>query len=359
MSVSSFPVTAAQSVLQARPALRLAVGQLPGAEQNLVQIALRVLRPHLRVPCDVVTQEQADITIRPAGEDQLDLLTSHAERHVERPVRLAPLSDALSELITNLLDHEAGARPPAEEVRWPEPAIALASDPVVAPTTGTAPAPSTTASTASSSGLIDLLLTREMAGPLHVTLQSGLEFLVDARYHTAWLSLPLDDLPASLGNGRIASVHSLTAFEFAQKTGSGTSLQSMQVEQLCWLLPQSTSAKGMLDRWHANPDTLIELHTWPNLSRQSDRLPWLSVLASLYRQPLSMRAAVRLAEREDIPTDRARAVLGLLLLYKHAVQRQPDAPAPVQTAMTAPKEPSAAAQGLLGRLRSRLRSFMN
>ena len=57
--------------------------------------------------------------------------------------------------------------------------------------------------------------------------------------------------------------------------------------------------------------------------------------------------------------DRARAVLGMLLLYKHAVQRQPDAPVSVQQATAAPKAPSAAAQGLLGRLRSRLRDFMN
>lgn len=350
MSVSTFPASTAQSALQARPALRLAVGQLPGAEQNLVQIALRVLRPHLKVPCDVVIQTRADITIRPAGDDQLDLLTSHAERHVERPVRLAPLSDALSELITDLLDHEAAGMAPAEPVRVAVAAVAAS----------TVPAPAIPAAVSRAhGGLLDVLLSREMAGPLHITLQSGLDFLIDARYHTAWMAQPLDALPAGIGDGSIASVHSLTAFEFAQKTGSGTTLQPLQVEQLCLLLPPTASSKGMLDRWHANPDTLIELHTWPNLSRQADRLPWLSVLAALYRQPLSMRAAVRLAEREDIATDRARAVLGMLLLYKHAVQRQPDAPVSVQQATAAPKVPSAAAQGLLGRLRSRLRDFMN
>lgn len=353
MSVSTVSFNAAQSALQTRPALRLAVGQLPGAEQNLVQIAVRVLRPHLKVPCDVVTQSQADITIRPSGNDQLDVVTSHAERQLERPVRLAPLSDALSELITDLLDHEAGA--PAAV---PTPASMVVASPQAAQAQAAATAVEPIA-TPARGHLLDVLLTRDMAGPLRITLQSGLRFYVDERYHTAWIDQSPDTLPESLGQGRIVSIETITPFDFVQKTSSGGDLHSLLVEQICWMLPLSATGTATLERWHVNPDTLLELHTWPNLSRQNDKLPWLSVLAAIARRPMSMAEALRLAEREDIATARARVGLGLLLLFKHASQRQPDAPAPMAAPAAPVNVPSAAAQGLLGRLRSRLRSFVN
>lgn len=353
-----FQGTAGNSRLQTRPALQLAVGQLPSSEQSLVQIALRVLGPHLKVPCEAVVQPQADITAQPVGSDKLELTTRYAQRHVERPVRLSPLSDALSDLIEDLLQREASD-------------TAVPSPPATAPTAVNAPPAQAAAMQSAARGdgqpLLDFLLLREQTGPVRLTLNNGMEIFVDQRYHTAWTSERIESLPDALGDRTIQQQQQIGVVDFLQRTGKGNPVHSILVEQLCWMLPSSPATQHLLARWHQSADASFSLETWPNLSSQADMLAWLPVLTAASRAPLMLRDAMRIAERNGISAERARNGISLLFLFKHAALRtapsaiaaeaNTNVVAPMSTAENKPvKAPST---GLLSRLRSRLRHLMD
>lgn len=355
MNTTAPPSNSGDSRLQMRPALKLAVGQLPPPEQSLVQITMRVLMPHLKVPCDVIAQPHGDITVQPAGEDVLELSTHYAQRRVDRPVRLSPLSDALSELIEDLLQHEqaAAAGMPHAQATTQTDAAALAD---IRDATRRA-------ATDDGAPLLDLLLLREEAGPLHVTLRNGLELFVDQRYHTAWSGQSIESLAAAMGDGIIADRQPMSAAELQQRIVKDAPSQTVLVEQLCWMLPRSASSAQLLARWHQPDNAELILETWPNLSSQADMLAWLPLLTAASRAPLPMREALRIAERTGIPADRARDGISLLLMFKHAAVRPREAAAesvfiaPTSTAETVTV--AAPSSGLLSRLRSRLRNLMN
>ena len=349
MTTSVPPTGSSESPLQLRPAVQLAVGQLPEAEQSLMQIAVRVLAPHLKTPCEVVNQPQADITLQPEGAEMLSLVTRHAQRSVERPVRLSPLSDALSELIDDLLMRERA--PAAQHARGAEAAGPI-GDPIAAASNDPHAIPATP--------LLDLLLLREHAGPLRLSLASGLTMHIDQRYHTAWSGEAIESLAGALGDGVIVALEPLAVPGFLQQVGKNSALHTILVEQLCWLLPHTASSAELLGRWRQPDDARFLLETWPNLSSQADMLAWLPVLTAASRAPLAMRDALRIAERAGIPNERARDGICLLLMFKHAVLRPLETPAEpafiAPTSTAANPAPAAPSSGLLSRLRSRLRN---
>lgn len=326
--------------LQSHPPIEVAIGQLPSNEQSHAQVSMRVLAAHLPVPCLVVAKEVADITLAPAADAGfVSLRSAHDEIRIERPMRLVPLSEALSGLIEGML--AASGRAPVSPVD-------------ASPTAAVDASPATAAPQAES--LLDLLMGRKLAGPVEISLESGRSLLVDGRYAVAHLSAPASEMLPLLQDDAIARVTRVDAADFAQRTAKGNPLHPVSVEQLCWALPAGGESAATLARWHEDENARVSLDTWPNLSAQHDGLAWLGVLARLARRSDTLGQLRHAAVAAGIPAPRARHGLSLLLAYRHAriiASAEPARPVVVQM----PVRREAAPTGLLGRLRSRLRAL--
>lgn len=317
------------------PPLELAIGQLSSLEQSHLQISMRVLAAHLDAPCIVVTKEEGDITFKPNANDSgtIRVVSAHEEALLERPIRLTPLSDALSRLIDGLLAHP------------PQPA---SLPPSGNPACGEATQPA----------LLDLLLTRNPASPLEVRFASGRSLLLDERYAIAHLSSPVSDMFMTLMDESIISALPVQAGEFARRTAKGSAFHPVNVEQLCWALPAGSTSNPALDRWHKDPDARVILETWPNLSAQHDVDKWLSLLARLFQRDMPMSKLRDAAAAAGIPASRARHGISLLLTYRHAhIMATGNAVEPVVVHLPLARRHPNTSTGLLGRLRSRLRAL--
>ena len=329
--------------LQSHPPIEVAIGQLPANEQSHAQVSMRVLAAHLPVPCLVVAKEVADITLAPATDAGfVSLRSAHDEVRIERPMRLVPLSEALTGLIEGML--AANDRAPVSPVAA-SPSAAVDASPVVA-----------AAAAPQADSLFDLLMGRKLAGPVEITLKSGRSLLVDGRYAVAHLSAPATEMLPLLQDDAIESVTRVDAADFAQRTAKGNPLHPVSVEQVCWALPAGAESAATLARWHEDENARVRLDTWPNLSAQHDNLLWLGLLAKLSRRSETIGQLRHLAVAAGIPAARARHGLSLMLAYRHAhVTAAVEQARPVVVPMPVRRE--AAPTGLLGRLRSRLRAL--
>ncbi|MGY0505629.1 hypothetical protein [Luteimonas sp. e5] len=333
------------NALQTRPPLTLAIGLLEPMEQNHVQIALRVIASRLPAPCTAVLGDRAELVLGPRDDGNGLLLTGpNGSRELDRPLRIVPLAEAINQL--------AGDAPQVADAAATTPAVTdhdrggAMSDPQ--------PASVATADTHGQS-LLHLLLKREEAGPLHIVLDNGDEWWLDARYHSAYSQTEPGIALQRLSDARVSRIEQLDAATFAASTEQA-GLRPLQVSQLCWSLAVSPDTQTLLGHWHANPDALLQLDSWPNLSRQGDGLAWLRVLAQLSRRSMSLAELRRAAEAEGITPARARHGLSLLLLFRHArIVAAANDPAPLRrtASATAPTHSG----GLLGRLRQRLRAL--
>ena len=335
--------------LQSHPPVEVAIGQLPATEQSHAQISMRVLASHLPVPCVVVTQDTADITLSPdADAGFVHLHSAHGEARLERPIRLMPLSEALTGLIEGILAASGLAATAPVVAETP----ASAASPTIAPVETNAPAAPVTQTHAP---LLDLLLGRRHAGPVEFGLRSGRSLLVDGRYATAHLSEPVAQMLSLLQDDAVERITAVAADDFARRTAKGSPLHPVSVEQVCWALPAAGESAATLARWHEDENARIALDTWPNLSAQADSLLWLGLLARLARRGDSIGQLRHAAIAAGIPAARARHGLSLLLAYRHArVTASGEATRPVVVQMPVRRE---APTGLLGRLRSRLRAL--
>lgn len=323
--------------LQSHPPIEVAIGQLPNNEQSHAQVSMRVLAAHLPVPCVVVPREVADITLAPSADpDFVSLYSAHTEIRIERPMRLVPLSEALSGLIDGIL---------AETRRAPV-SPATRSDVDAAPVA---------AALQAGTGLLDVLMGRRHPGPVEITLRSGRSLLVDGRYAVAHLSEPVTQMLPLLHDDAIENIARVDAADFARRTAKNNTLHPVSVEQLCWALPAGGESAATLARWHEDENVRVSLDTWPNLSVQHDGLAWLGVLARLARRSCTLGQLSHAAVAAGIPAARARHGLSLLLAYRHARITASAEPArPVVVQLPVRRE---APTGLLGRLRSRLRAL--
>lgn len=324
------------SMLDLPPPLELAIGQLSPNEQSHAQVSMRVLAAHLSAPCVVVNKSVGDITLKPCpGDDQnICVASMFEEARIERPIRLVPLSEALSKLIDGIISRSLPGRAASPE---------LAADP-----TSNTPA-----------ALIDLLLTRSLAGPVEVQLASGRSVLVDARYSTAHLSCPIPDALVSLNDDAVISAWPIASEAFASRTAKGNSLHPIGVEQLCWALSPTAESAPALDRWHRDTQVRLSLRSWPNLSAQSDANAWLPLLAGLFRADMRLDDVLQHATAAGIPAARARHGIALLLTYRHAqiTTAADTSTANVVQLVPASQRAPRPSAGLLGRLRSRLRAL--
>ncbi|RMH92892.1 hypothetical protein EBB59_08020 [Lysobacter pythonis] len=313
--------------------MRLAIGQLPALEQSHVQIAMRVISPRLPIPCQVVMEAAAELTLAPDPAGDALILSKGPDRlSLERPIRIVPLSDALSELINrSLAEHDA------------------------APTASAGPGASTRP--AAGKSLLAVLLEGALPGPSRVRLVNGEEFLIDARHHSAYHRLDPAGFIQRAQAAKVAEATPLDPAEFTRLTTREDAPQPIQVEQLCWAQHATPDAAALLERWHDDPQALVQLETWPNLSRQSDALAWLRVLARLSPRAMSLTALKQAAETEGISPARARFGLSLLFAFGHArIVMSPIEPIPIPAQPVTPPQPS---PSLLGRLRARLRTLAN
>ncbi len=324
------------SMLDLPPPLELAIGQLSPNEQSHAQVSMRVLAAHLAAPCVVVNKWAGDITLKPcAGDEQsICVASSFEEARIERPIRLVPLSEALTKLIDGIVSRGLPQR-------------TQAARPSAEPFSSLPPA------------LIDLLLTRSQAGPLEVQLASGRSLLVDARYSTAHLSCPVTEAMASLNDDAVIAVWPIASEAFASRTAKGSPLHPVGVEQLCWALSPTTESAPALDRWHRDAQVRLSLRSWPNLSAQADAAQWLPLLAGLFRADMRLQDLLDDASAAGIPVARARHGIALLLTYRHAqiTTAVDTSTANVVQLIPASQRAPRPSAGLLGRLRSRLRAL--
>lgn len=349
--------TAAESAhshrLQTRPALQLAVGSLPATEQGQVQISLRVIAARLPMPCVAVAEVHGDITLEHAsGRDTTMLTSAYGRREIERPIRLVPLADALSELIEEILAREDGLS------EAPVAAAPLPSAPQSSAAAATEAAPATPQP--ANTGIGALLVNRPFTGPLAVHAGNGLELLVDADYHTAWSPLDDAELVRVLAGSAGVCANAVAPADFAKHIRPNAGLNPVAVEQLAWLAPVDATLEPVLARWLADPQARLTLVSWPNLSLQADYPQWLELLSRLAQHGHSVAEAIPAGQRAGIAPARLRQGLALLCVFKHALLERGAAAAsprqPAQPVSEAARE--AAGSGLLGRLKSRFRSLM-
>lgn len=340
------------SALQSHPPIELAIGLLPSNEQSHAQVSMRVLASHLQVPCVVVQRETADITLKPSDTDAnaICVISAFGEAKLERPMRLVPLSEALQGLIDGILAQEGQSATPAP------------ATPQVSAFASVATAAAVPASDPTDSGesLLGLLLGRKRQGPIEITLRSGRTLLLDGRYATAHLSeSPVAMLPMLQGDA-IAGIANVDAADFAARTGKGSALHPVGVEQLCWSLAETEDTAPALSRWHEDDQARVTLDTWPNLSVQHDNLAWLNVLGQLSRRSMTLADLRSAAINAGIAPARARHGLSLLLGYRHArviASGTSENHNVVQMPVAPKRQAEAAPTGLLGRLRMRLRAL--
>lgn len=348
--------------LQQRPEVQLAIGQLSHGEQTHAQICLRVMGPRMQVPCVVVLEEQAEVTLAPVpgNENLARLSTAHSHRDLERPLRMVPMADALGELIDELLRRDpAMVKAANPQRRW--------ADVAAEPTQSTDAAPPAQASVPAIDGqprlLLQALFDRAHRTPVQLTTTSGLKLLIDPNFHSAWLDRPAETLSTTIADEQIASAEPVGLGTFEERIGRGGGLYPIQIEQLCWLGSGTTGAATPLDRWLEDDSAVLRLQTWPNLSVQPDYAQWLQVLPAMWTGALSMEEAVRRLQDTGMAATRARYGMALLCLFRHAKrdtsQVRPAAAAPAPVVAAAPASPAASEkQGLLGRLKSRLRGML-
>lgn len=323
------------SMLQLPPPLELAVGQLSSAEQSHAQISLRVLAAHLKAPCIVVSKDVGDITLKPNEQDSgsIRVVSAYGEARLERPIRLVPLSEALSKLIDGIL----------AQTDQPAP-VAIPSQP-----TGVQEAPT---------ALLELLLTRSHNGPLEVQFASGDSLVLDERYSVAHFSSPVADMLPTLANDSIVAIWPMSNEEFARRTAKDNPLHPISVEQVCWSLPATADSAPALDRWHRDPQSRVKLETWPNLSAQQDAHLWLEVLAKLFQRDMTVGGLRDAAMAAGISAARAHHGISMLLTYRHAhIVAASNVADTVVVQMPVTRRAPSNSMGLLGRLRSRLRAL--
>lgn len=333
------------NLLQIPPPLELAIGQLPPIEQSHAMVSMRVLAAHLKARCVVVDKEIGDITLKPCeGDDRsLCVVSAYGEAHLDRPMRLAPLSEALSMLIDGILSRTTGLTSNTAENTGPNTGHAAALRP------------------SDQASLLEILLRRDLAGPLEIQFASGCSMLIDRRYSIAHLSAPVSEMLPTLADESIVSVATIHVDEFSRRTAKGNQppLHPIGVEQLCWALPIAGEDIPELDRWHQNSHAHLSLDTWPNLSAQPDADKWLDVLSRLHRHSMRIDQLRDAAVSAGIPVKRARNGIALLLSYQHAriaVYSTPSEPS-IMPMSNVNRRPSSSSLGLLGRLRSRLRAL--
>lgn len=324
------------SMLQLPPPLELAIGQLSAADQSHVQVSMRVLAAHLKAPCVLVTKDTGDITLKPDPRDHKIIHATSAtdEVRLDRPMRLVPLSEALSKLIDGIVSLTQQAAPASTDF------TAFAVD-----------------ATSAQPALFDLLLDRSHPGPLEVHFASGQSLLIDSRYSVAHLSSPVAQMLPMLATGRIIQIAQVSNEEFTHRTRKGSDLQPLGVEQICWALTATPSAMPALDRWHRDDDARVSLDTWPNLSAQPDAQAWLEVLSTAFHRGMTVGALRDCAIKAGIPTERANHGISLLFTYRHARIVASGVAAEQVVVQLPVARRTAPPSGLLGRLRSRLRAL--
>ena len=291
------------NLLQIPPPLELAIGQLSPIEQSHAVVSMRVLAAHLKAPCVVVDKETGDITLKPCEDDDRSLraVSAYGEAHLDRPMRLAPLSEALSTLIDGILSRTGLGSSDAGS------AAVDANDAVAPQSLGEA-------------SLLKILLRRDQAGPLEIQFASGQSMLIDRRYSTAHLSAPVSDMLPGLPGESIVSITPVQMDDFSKRTAKGSQppLHPVGVEQVCWALPAADGDIPELGRWHQNSQAHLSLDTWPNLSAQPDADRWLEILSRLHRHSMRIDQLRNAAVAAGIPAARARNGISLLLSYQHA-----------------------------------------
>ncbi|MDO5609373.1 MAG: hypothetical protein Q4G62_01095 [Pseudomonadota bacterium] len=317
------------SRIQIRPPIELAIGQLTHLEQSHVQVALRMAAARLPVPCFAVLKDHAEITLIPHDEATILLSAEQRQIRIERPLRIAPFYDALLSLIQSL-------QPSAD------PAPVGDINPDATPGSG-------------NSRLIVALLECDLCRPARIRLSENHQILVDANNHSAYFNYPSSELLDLAKLNPEVHITSISEHAFQQLKHELQPRNCIQIEQICWSTLGQIQTMTLLDKWHENQESWIQLDSWPNLSHQRDMANWLRVMHRLARSPMTISNAYRLAVEAGITAQRARHGLSMLLSYRRArVMALPAPPItlhPVRQYAT-PKAPV----GLLGRLRARLRA---
>lgn len=354
--------------LQQRPEIQLAIGQLASIEQTHVQICLRAMAPRMKVPCVAVKSQEAELTLGsvPGNPEMARLSSKHSHQDLERPLRMVPLSDALTHLIDELLAQDSSVvQAITPQRRSTDPGLVEAQPQGEAPT-----------ASASQRLLLQALFDRAHNSPVQLRTASGIEILVDPNYHSAWLSAEIENIPATIADEVVVSAQSVGLGTFQERISNDHALRPIQVEQLCWLGSGATGVATPLDRWLEEGEAVLRLQTWPNLSAQPDYPLWLQVLPAMWNSALRMDEAVQRLEALGMPRDRARHGMALLCLFRHAKRDTSvissssaviapaqaaavtPAAAPVSTPAPSAPAPQTEKKGLLGRLKSRLRSML-
>lgn len=333
MSITTLPPR-----LQSRLPFRLAIGELPQYEQSHVQIAMRIISPRLAVPCHIVeSNEHADFVLQPTAQGNgLTLSGKSRQISLERPIRIAPLADALSILID---ESEAGNAHSQPTHSAHAPALGMHAEPAL---------------DANSTPLLATLLENKIPTPQEITLDNGMTLLIDERHYCAHSIFMPADLFKAVAGARVASSQALAPDEFLSRRDGR---HAIQLEQLCWgCTADNQYAPSQLAHWQKAPDTTIQLHSWPNLSWQADATAWLEVFARLAQRRVGLSAFIETTHSEGIDENRARHGLSMLLAFRHArVVESGPAPSPLYPSTTYIR--STRPKGLLNRLREQLRAI--
>lgn len=330
------PATTPRPRLQSRPPFRLAIGELPKHEQSHVQIALRVISPRLAVPCHIIdNDEHADFALKPT-EHGAGLILSSKSRQItlERPIRIAPLADALSALVDeNIATNEY----PPQHAETSAPDILTEE-----------------AGHQSSTSLLATLLENKTPCAQEITLDNGMTLLIDERQHCVHSTLAPADLFKAIGGARVACTQALASEEFLSHRDGR---HAIQLEQLCWACTADYPHEStQLGHWQQAPDASIQLQSWPNLSWQPDATAWLNAFARLSRHPMKLLAFIAATQSEGIDSKRAHHGLSMLLAFRHAKMIEPGTTPGLlyrSPAYTRPARP----RSFLDRLREQLRTI--
>lgn len=305
----------------------------------------------LPVPCVASTSAHGEITLAVAEHDaeSIRISSRHGHREVERPLRMLPLSDALSELIDELLTHDTDVSTSALQ--------AHDTDALETATIEQASQASTLPAT-----LVHALLDHSGFSASSLRTASGVEIMVDPHFHSAWVPVPANELSRELADEALSELQSVGLGTFQSRTGRGGCLYPVQVEQLCWLSTGRNPAPPALQRWLDDDNAALRLKTWPNLSLQDDYLQWLPVLMAMWKGPVTIAHALQQLADSGVEAQRARRGLALLCLFRHA-HRDASADNVIQLserkpAMRAEATANAEHNGLLNRFRKRLRAML-
>lgn len=335
--------------LQQRPEIQVAIGQLTAQEQAHVQIYLRILAPRLRVPCVPIAAEKGEITLAPSSinPEMACACSAYGQRSVERPLRMVPLADALTELIDELLANDPSVTAHLPRRRNHDRATEAQPDEASAEPT--------------SRILLQVLFDRTHSVPVRLRTLSGIDLLIDPHFHSAWTEVPPEQLPSTIADEPVVQAEQVGLGTFQERISRGGGLYPIQVEQLCWLSSGAPGVPTPLDRWLQDRNAILRLTTWPNLSAQRDYPLWLKVLPAMWHGALVVDDALRQLEAAGIGPQRARHGLALLCLFRHATRDGSiDSDAKLARAPAEPHVDDDVAEhrSLLGRLKNRLRAMV-